>query len=235
MFLRFLRASPGEVKFNVKASYKVMKNYAEWSSQIDLPNLTIDKVRKQLETGTLIITGSKSKKGHYLLYMKPALYFAKDDLDELLRSLVYLLERMTERESTATEGLAFMANMEDWGWSNFSIKYAKNFFDTMQGRFPCRVRLFLIVNPPSWFGAIWRLIRPMMTKQFAEKVFLPHGSEIFDFFDPENVPKVLGGTLDLEDMLHTFIKYRYEVENIPYTETAKTFKSPKLLAERTED
>ena len=27
MFLRFLRCSPGEVKFNLKASWKVMKNY----------------------------------------------------------------------------------------------------------------------------------------------------------------------------------------------------------------
>jgi len=57
MILRFLRASPGDTKFNIKTAYKVMKNYAQWSLQIDLPNLTIDKVRQQLETATLIIPG----------------------------------------------------------------------------------------------------------------------------------------------------------------------------------
>jgi len=236
MILRFLRASPGDVKFNVKTDYKVMKNYEQWSLQIDIPNLTIDKVRKQLETGTLIIPGSRSKDGHYLLYMRPARYFAKDNLDDLLRSLIYLLERMTERESTATEGLAFMANMADWGWSNFSMKYAKSFFDTMQGRFPCRVRLFIIANPPSWFSMVWRLIRPMMTKQFADKVFLPTGKEIFNFFDAEHVPKEVGGNLEVDDVLETFIKHRHSVEGLTFTERAKSFSHPaKIVAHKVED
>jgi len=229
MILRFLRASPGETKFNLKTAYQVMKKYEKWSLEIDLPNLTIQKIQKQLETKTLVIPGSKSKKNHHILYMRPALYFpGKNDLDELMRCLVYLLERMTERESTATEGLAFMANMKDWGYSNFSITYAKNFFDTMQGRFPCRVRLFLIVNPPSWFGTIWSLIRPMMSAQFAEKVFLPKGKELFDYIDPENVPKDLGGTLDLNESLKAFIKYRSTLENIQQKEKVETSSDSKM-------
>jgi hypothetical protein len=239
----------------------------DWSRQIDLPNLTIEKVRKQLETGCLIIPGSKykfflfllferSKKGHHLLYMRPARYFAKDNLDDLLRSLVYLLERMTERESTATEGLSFMANMEDWGWSNFSIKYAKSFFDTVQvpfsslflivkGRFPCRVRMFLIVNPPSWFNMVWRLIRPMMSSQFAgtysiswskfsEKVSMPQGKEIFEHFDADQVPKELGGELDIDAALSVFIRHRYEVEGVSFTEEAPSIASPKMLVEKSQ-
>jgi len=233
MFLRFLRASPGDTKFNVRTAYKVMINYASWSLQIDLPNLTIAKVRRQLETKCLILSGAKSKQGHHLLYMKPGRYYpGRDNLDELLRSLVYLLERMTERESTATEGLAFMANMADWGWSNFSMNYAKNFFDTMQGRFPCRVRLFLIANPPSWFGMIWRLIRPMMSKQFADKVFLPVGDEIYKYLDQDNVPDEMGGSLDMNEALNSFIKYRYAVEGLEYTDTAIHISSPKIVADK---
>jgi len=218
MILRFLRASPGAKKFNVKCAYKVMKKYQEWSVQLDLPNLTASRVADQLQTQCLVIPGSLTKQGHSILYMRPAKYFpATYPLEDLMRSLVYLLERMTEREKTATEGLAFMANMADWGWSNFSVRYAKNFFDTMQGRFPCRVRLFLIVDPPSWFGAIWRLIRPMMSADFAAKVFLPKREELHNFIDgAQNIPKELGGTLDLPECLNAFIKYRQYVEQLKH-------------------
>jgi hypothetical protein len=94
------------------------------------------------------------------------------------------------------------------------LQYAKSFFDTMQGRFPCRVRLFLIVNPPSWFGAVWRLIRPMMTKDFAEKVQMPSTSELETWISKENIPTQLGGSLDLEKASNAFIKYRYKVEGL---------------------
>jgi len=163
--------------------------------------------------------------------MRPSRYFPeKNSLDDLMRSLVYLLERMTEREATSINGLAFMANMADWGYSNFSVNYCKNFLDTMQGRYPCRIRLFLIVNPPSWFSIIWRIMRTMMSKQFAEKVFLPKGNELFNFVDAENVPKEFGGTLDLDEALQSFIKYRYKVEGIEYTERAINYTAPVMMS-----
>jgi hypothetical protein len=35
---------------------------------------------------------------------------------------------------------------------------------------PARVQLFLIVNPPSWFGSIWKIMKPMLSKEFRRKV-----------------------------------------------------------------
>eukprot|EP00957_Ditylum_brightwellii_P192493 14656319-Ditylum_brightwellii.AAC.1 len=64
---------------------------------------------------------------------------------------------MVEEEKSCTEGIGFLANMADWHFSNFS------------GRVPVRVRLFLIVNPPSWFGKIWKIMRPMLSDDFAKK------------------------------------------------------------------
>jgi hypothetical protein len=232
MILRFLRASPGDEKFNVKSAYKVMKHYADWSIKISLSSLTIDKVRRQLESQTLLIPGCISKDGHQFLYMKPGLYFpqGQEDLDELIRSLIYLLERMVEKEKSSTEGISFMANMDNWTMSNFSINYAKTFFDTMQGRFPCRIRLFLIVNPPSWFSMIWRLIRPMMSSSFASKVFLPTKEELPSFIqgNEDEIPQEFGGKLNTSEALENFIKYRYIIEGKDYHDP--TYKTVSGLA-----
>mmetsp|Transcript_16218 Transcript_16218/g.31399 ORF Transcript_16218/g.31399 Transcript_16218/m.31399 type:complete len:375 (-) Transcript_16218:41-1165(-) len=216
MLLRFLRNSPGAVKFNVKTAQKVMKNFAHWSQKVKLNELNVGMVRKQLETTTLSIPGTRSKDGHLYLFMKPGLYFPKkDSLDELMRSLVYLLECMTELETCCTDGIAVMCDMTGWTFSNFGIKYAKTYFDTMQGRFPMRVRQFLIVNPPSWFGTIWKIIRPMMNADFAAKVKLPKKKEVGDYVqDPAMLPKEFGGPIDVARSLEAFITYRARVENI---------------------
>lgn len=68
--------------------------------------------------------------------------------------------------------------LQGWTFANFGMRYARTWLDTFQGRFPVRVELWLIANPPPWFNVIWKLIRPMIQKEFAQKVgvFLPWSS-----------------------------------------------------------
>ena len=35
---------------------------------------------------------------------------------------------------------------------------------------PAKVELFLIVNPPSWFGVIWKIMKPMLAPSFRKRV-----------------------------------------------------------------
>jgi len=86
------------------------------------------------------------------------------------------------------------------------------FFDTLQNRFPARVGLFLIVDPPSWFGLIWRLIRPMMSAKFASKVHLPYSSDLDQWIDKDNLPLELGGKVDFN--FKKWIQDRYVIEGI---------------------
>ena len=68
-------------------------------------------------------------------------------------------------------------------------------------------------NAPSWFGAIWKVIRPMMSAEFAQKVvFLTRDSIREQFPDPNHLPKVMGGKLDLDEQLQAFITLREDFE-----------------------
>lgn len=142
----------------------------------------------------------------------------KTPTDELLKCLVYLLSYMSEREQNCSEGIAFMVNMENWSYSNFSVSYCRQFFETMQGRFPTRIRCFLIINPPSWFGAIWRIIKSIVTKDFADKVHMPTFEQMLPFLHPENsiddLPDEFGGKLEMDQVVDDFIDYRRRVEGI---------------------
>eukprot|EP00980_Cylindrotheca_fusiformis_P011564 scaffold2737_cov99-Cylindrotheca_fusiformis.AAC.10 len=61
--------------------------------------------------------------------------------------------------------------MDGWTMDNFSMDYWRRFMHTLQGRaVPTKVELFLIVDPPSWFGKIWRIMKPMLSRSFSKKV-----------------------------------------------------------------
>lgn len=58
----------------------------------------------------------------------------------------------------------------------------------------------MIVNAPSWFSFLWKMIRPMVNERTQKKVkIVKGGKEMFEcikeFVDPKNIPKAYGGEL----------------------------------------
>lgn len=42
---------------------------------------------------------------------------------------------MTDNEIGSEEGICFIADMDSWGWNNFGVSYATQFFEAMSGRY----------------------------------------------------------------------------------------------------
>ena len=87
----------------------------------------------------------------------------------------------------------------------------------LQGRVPVRVRMFLIVNPPSWFGKIWAIMKGMLAADFRKKVHMIPDSEVskflapgFETYLPDEMTK---GLADTDAMVKDFITYRKALEN----------------------
>lgn len=213
MYLRFARCSPGLTKFNEEAAWKVMKKFDP--RYLALKAVSIEK---QLLSKTLfVVPGLKSKEGHDVFYMRPGRYFPKETpTKDVIDNLVYCMQTMVEKEKSCTEGIAFMANMADWGMSNFSVSYCAQFMKMLQGRVPVRVRLFLIVNPPHWFDVIWSIMKPMLAEHFRKKVHMIHDKELeshfmdgYAQFLPDDME---GGNLSTEAIVTDFLTYRKHIE-----------------------
>ena len=205
--------SPGKNKFNQDTAWKVMKKF-----DTRYLTLTAASIEDQLLTKTLFIPPNlHSKDGHDVFYMRPSRYFPKKTSTKLIiDNLAYCMQVMQEKEKSETEGIGFLANMNDWSMSNFSVDYCLQFMKMLQGRIPVRVRLFLIVNPPSWFSKIWAIMKPMLTKDFRKKVHVIKEDKLSDFLEPgyENfLPDELQcGTVSTDDIVSDFIKYRKFME-----------------------
>lgn len=150
--------------------------------------------------------------------MYPARYFpAKTSTQEIIDNLAYCMNCMCETsEKDASEGIGFIAYMNDWHMSNFSVNYCYQFMMMLQGRIPVRVRLFLIVNPPGWFGKIWNIMKPMLASDFRKKVHMIQEADLNKFLQdgyetylPDDMAQ---GKADTQALVEDFVAYRKKKE-----------------------
>jgi len=164
------------------------------------------------------IPNVKTSEGHPVFYMKPARYFPKQtSTQQIIDNLAYCMNHLCETSEIAcSEGIGFAAYMPDWKMENFSVNYCYQFMMMLQGRIPVRVRQFLIVNPPSWFDAIWKIMKPMLAADFRKKVHMIKESELKHHLDPDSLKHlpddVEVGTVDTEALVKDFVAFRRTVD-----------------------
>lgn len=175
--------------------------------------------QKQLETKTLFpIPGLVTLEGSPCFYMRPSRYDPrKTPTRTIIDNLVYVMDTFASKDVEHENGIAFVANMNNWTFDNFSTDYCFKFMQVLQGRsFPAKVSLFLIVNPPSWFGKIWNIMKGMLSTKFQRKVHMIPEEELPFFFKvgfEKYLPdEFLEGQADTEEMVDDFITYRQALE-----------------------
>ena len=150
--------------------------------------------------------------------MRPARFVpGATPTEAIIDNLVYCLNCMLENERSNNEGVAFLAYMNTWKVENFSFDYCYQFMQVLQGvTIPVRVRLFLIVNPPSFFGSVWTFMKPMLSRDFRKKVKMIKESDLskylqkgFEKFLPDETSI---GKADTNELVKDFIAMRKLIE-----------------------
>lgn len=91
--------------------------------------------------------------------------------DAVIANLIYCINIMARDPINVRSGIGFIANMKGWQMSNFAVDYCRRFMKVLQGNVvPVKVTSFLIVNPPKWFGTIWKFMKTVLSKEFQAKV-----------------------------------------------------------------
>ena len=120
--------------------------------------LSAATLKDQLSTKTIFPCPSlETREGSKVFMMRPSRYVPHETpVSDIIDNLIFVMDHMTQQDLiTEQKGIAFIANMDSWKMRNFSTDYCLKFMMALQGRvFPAKVNLFLIVNPPPWFGKV---------------------------------------------------------------------------------
>lgn len=127
------------------------------------------------------------------------------------------MNTMLEKEHAQLEGIGFIACMDGWKMQNFEINYCYQFMMALQGcMVPVKTQLFLIVNPPTWFGLIWRLMKPMLAPSFRKRVKICNEIKISKYLAPDfesYLPDDMeSGQAKMDDIVQDFICFRRYAE-----------------------
>jgi hypothetical protein len=216
---RFLRhTARKDGSFNEDRAFRAMTKCLTSDRFLKL-RVFSSSLTKQLESKTLFpVPGLKTKDNFDMFYMKPARYFPKQTLaSTIIDNLVYVMNTVLEKEHAQKEGIGFIACMDEWRFENFEVNYCYKFMMALQGAMvPVKVQLFLIVNPPAWFGAIWRIMKPMLAPSFRRKVKICHESTISKYLQADYrryLPDDFAtGQASTEELVADFVTYRRYVE-----------------------
>jgi hypothetical protein len=107
--------------------------------------------------------------------------------------------------------------MDEWKMKNFEVNYCYQFMMCLQGYMvPVKTQLFLIVNPPAWFGVIWRIMKPMLAPSFRTRVKICNESKISKYLAPDfasHLPDDMSsGQVPTDTIVEDFIAYRRHLE-----------------------
>nr|CCA25232.1 conserved hypothetical protein [Albugo laibachii Nc14] len=92
-------------------------------------------------------------------------------------------------------------SMADVGGEVFA--YMKTLGQTVAEYNPERIFFTIIINPPSWFSFIWKLVSPLVDPKTRERVQVLRGQKditrgLLECIDEENLPQEYGGTCQCE-------------------------------------
>ena len=182
-------------------------------------------IEQQLSSKTLFpVPELKTKEGEDVFYMRPARFFPKKTKTKsVICNLTYVMDTIYQRNYSYKNGIAFVANMNDWTMENFCVDYCLKFMQGLQGQLgPVKVNLFLIVNPPSWFNKVWKIMKPMLSSKFRKKVHMIPEKDLGNFL-AQGYAKLLpdefvDGKCDTTELVQDFITYRLTLEKLYGTE-----------------
>lgn len=210
MILRFARCN----NFDVSAALNAM-------NKMDLRFLTLtcESLEKQLLKKTLFIPpGLKNRDGNDVFYMRPARYFpGVMEVDDVINNLAYCMQTMYESKDCSKNGIVFLADMSGWTRINFSVDYCLRFMTTLQGRnLPVNVNSFLIVDPPNWFGQVWKMMKTMLSPNFQMKVHMISSKDLHMYLQ-DGYSRYLPDEMDqgrrpTDDIVTKYIVERKKIE-----------------------
>ncbi|KAI9915482.1 hypothetical protein PsorP6_007147 [Peronosclerospora sorghi] len=83
------------------------------------------------------------------------------------------------------------------------VNYTKKWGEVLATYNPERVYQVFVINPPSWFNLIWKLVSPLVNPKTRERIHVLRGQKditkaLLEFVAPENLPKEYGGECQCE-------------------------------------
>ncbi|KAF5192900.1 Patellin-5 [Thalictrum thalictroides] len=197
---RFLRYRKLDVD---KASYSFL-NYLKWRQAVaPKGSISESEILNELSQNKLFLQGFDKKRRPIAVsfYGRHVPINGTKSLDELKRFWVYSLDKVCARMHNGQEQFSFIGDFKGWGFSNCDVKCCQEVLSILQDYYPEMLGQIYLINMPSIFRAIWKIIVPFIRKNTRKKLVFVEGkkvkSRLLEDIDEDQLAEIYGGKLAL--------------------------------------
>lgn len=168
--------------FNVKrASTAIVKKHDHPFLKLRLEE-DLAKFMRNIKT-VFPLPGLKSAIGSDVLYWRPSRYTPSSDQNRLLiENMCYVLNDMNKTIEQCRNGVLVIVNMDGYSMKNFHRDTQMKLTRITEGQIiPAHLVQILIVNPPTFFERLWKVVRPAFSALFSKRILIIKSSMIANF------------------------------------------------------
>mmetsp|Transcript_30036 Transcript_30036/g.39518 ORF Transcript_30036/g.39518 Transcript_30036/m.39518 type:complete len:292 (+) Transcript_30036:123-998(+) len=138
---------------------------------------------------------------------------------DIVRVAFYNIERLLNREEVLEQGVVLVYDLRGSNKKNFHLGVPKVIFPALSGgKIPIKVKAFYFISPPWVFKAFYAIASLFLSKKLKSRVqILNNVEQLLQYFGKENLPEVLGGTLQ-HDQKQWVENQIAEEESVPLLE-----------------
>ncbi|KAI8562611.1 hypothetical protein RHMOL_Rhmol03G0048200 [Rhododendron molle] len=192
--LRYLKAR----NWNTKKASKMLKETLKWRLDYKPEKIQWEDVAHEAKIGKLYRANYFDKHGRTVLIMRPGLQSTSSTAVQI-KYLVYCMERTISDLKPDQEQMVWLIDFQGWNMSSISVKVTKETAHLLQERYPERLGLAILYDPPKVFESFWLLVKPFLEPKTYKKVKFVFRNDqqsqkiMEELFDMDKLESVFGG------------------------------------------
>ncbi|KAL2502063.1 Sec14p-like phosphatidylinositol transfer family protein [Forsythia ovata] len=208
--LKFLRAR----NWNTKKASKMLKEALKWWLEYKPEKIRWDDIAHEAETGKIYRAKYLDKYGRTVLIMRPG-FQNTQAVEGQIKYLVYCMENAISNLNPSQEQMVWLIDFQGWNMGCLSVKVTRETARVLQDRYPERLGLAILYNPPKVFESFWLLVKPFLEHKTYKKVK-------FVYSDQPQSMKIMEALFDMDKLESAF--GGKSTENFDYQAYAKRMK-----------
>eukprot|EP00877_Chromochloris_zofingiensis_P001376 jgi/Chrzof1/11239/Cz05g29020.t1 len=190
-------------KWVLEDALRDLTAHAQWRAQF-VPNGRIleSEIASQLTQNKCFCQGV-DRQGRAIIFLSAGNHVA-DDAALLRRFLAYCLDlgiKMCDTTKNPERKMTGIFDLEDFSLKNADVSALRAVFDMLQNHYPERLGVLYLYCAPVLFWSLWKIVQPFVDPVTRQKVVFVYKKEaeqeFAQVFDPEVIPKCIGGSAAL--------------------------------------
>ncbi|CRK93842.1 CLUMA_CG007369, isoform A [Clunio marinus] len=207
--LRFLRVKKysNDQAFKMLEKYLVScESYPQWFRSL---NLDDERIKEIYQSGYIFPLKDRDENGCRVILIRACkLDTKKFTFADILKSINFVIFTLLEEAETQIAGFVFIVDHKNITMDYvtlFSIIDLKNYLKCIQSAIPCRQKLGLFVNLPSFAVTLTEIGKAFISVKLRERAFFYKDSKhLKDHVNLKILPEEYGGCISTEDMIEDF-------------------------------